>query len=120
VSDTIAPTINTIAADYNATTGNATFTITASDNDAIDKIVLYYYISADGNETGATFSNVTLTTSPYEVTLTIDDNTGDATYYYVDFYAEAYDLSGNSVRLPTEGTFEFYANETKAVTYPTG
>ena len=117
VSDTFEPEISTIAVDYNATTGNATFTITASDNDAIDKVILYY-ISTDGNETGATFSNITLTTSPYEVTLTIDDNTGDATYYYVDFYVEAYDLSGNSVRLPTEGTFEFYANETASLTFP--
>ena len=114
VSDTFEPEISTIAVDYNATTGNATFTITASDNDAIDKVILYYYISTDGNETGATFSNITLTTSPYKATLTLNAND------YVDFYVEAYDLSGNSIRLPTEGTFEFFANETKAVTYPTG
>ena len=116
VSDTFEPEISTIAVDYNATTGNATFTITASDNDAIDEIIFYYAITADGNATS--FSNVTLTTSPYEVTLTIDDNTGDATYYYVDFYVEAYDLSGNSARLPTEGTFEFYANETASLVFP--
>jgi len=110
VTDTLTPTINNITVSYNATTGNATFTINASDNDALDKIVFYYAITTDGNAT--TFQNVTLSTSPYETTLTLNAND------YVDFYAEAYDLSGNSVRLPANGTFEFYANETKVVTYP--
>lgn len=116
VSDTLAPTISNVTVDYNATTGNATFTITASDNDAIDHIILFYAITADGNATS--FSNVTLTTSPYEITLTIDGNTTDTTYYYVDFYVEAYDLSGNSVRLPANGTFEFYANQTESLVFP--
>ena len=118
VSDAVAPTISNVTVSYDASTGNATFTISASDNDAIDHIVLFYAITLDGNETAATFSNVTLTTSPYEITLTIDGNTTDTTYYYVDFYVEAYDLSGNSVRLPANGTFEFYANTTQSLVFP--
>lgn len=116
VTDTTAPAISNITVSYNSTTGNATFTISASDNDAIDRVILFYTITADGNATS--FSNVTLTTSPYEVTLTIDDNTTDTTYYYVDFYVEAYDLSGNSARLPANGTFEFYANTTQSLVFP--
>ncbi|RLC83417.1 MAG: hypothetical protein DRJ03_17225 [Chloroflexi bacterium] len=116
VSDAVAPTISNVTVSYDASTGNATFTISASDNDAIDYIILFYAITADGNATS--FSNVTLTTSPYEITLTIDENVTDATYYYVDFYVEAYDLSGNSVRLPANGTFEFYANETASLVFP--
>ncbi len=118
VSDTVAPTVSNITVSYNSTTGNATFTINASDNDAIDHIVLFYAITADGNLTNVTFSNVTLTTSPYEITLTIDENVTDTTYYYVDFYIEAYDLSGNSVRLPANDTFEFYANKTASLVFP--
>nr|WP_216082422.1 hypothetical protein [Pyrococcus abyssi]QFN51294.1 hypothetical protein [Pyrococcus abyssi] len=118
VSDTVAPVISNVTVNYNATTGNATFTITASDNDAIDKIILFYAITPDGNATS--FSNITLSTSPYEITLTIDGNTTDTTYYYVNFYVEAYDLSGNSVRLPTNGTFEFYANETTNLVFQEG
>lgn len=114
VTDTTAPAISNITVSYNSTTGNATFTITADDNDAIDHIVLFYAITADGNATS--FSNVTLTTN--QITLTIDDNTTDTTYYYVDFYVEAYDLSGNSARLPANGTFEFYANTTQSLVFP--
>jgi|GEM_PF-1452398 hypothetical protein len=116
VNDTTAPTVSNVTVSYDSTTGNATFSITASDNDAIDYVMLFYAITADGNAT--TFQNVTLSTSPYEVTLTIDSNVTDTTYYYVDFYVEAFDLSGNSVRLPVNGTFEFYANETVSLVFP--
>lgn len=118
VSDTFDPAINNVTVDYNATTGNATFTIDASDNDALDKVILYYYISLDGNETGATFTSVNLTTSPYTYTLTVDSSVSDTTYYYVDFYVKVIDLSGNTVRLPASGTFEFYANETASLVFP--
>ncbi len=114
VSDTTAPTA-TLSIDYNATTGNATITINASDNDAVDKVILFYAITADGNLTNVTFSNVTFTVSPYTYTLTVDSNTTDTTYYYLDVYAEVYDISGNMVRVPANGTLQLYANETKTV-----
>ena len=115
VSDTTTPTA-TLSIDYNATTGNATITINASDNDAIDKVVLFYAVTADGNLTNVTFSNVTLTTAPYTYTLTVDSNTTDTTYYYLDVYVEVYDLSGNMARIPVNGTVQLYANETKTIT----
>jgi len=114
VKDTTAPTA-TLSIDYNATTGNATITVNASDNDAIDRVVLFYAVTADGNLTNVTFSNVTLTTAPYTYTLTVDSNTTDSTYYYLDVYAEVYDISGNMVRVPANGTIQLYANETKTV-----
>ena len=114
VSDTTAPTA-TLSIDYNATTGNATITVNASDNDALDKVILFYAVTADGNLTNVTFSNVTLTTTPYTYTLTVDSNTTDTTYYYLDVYAEVYDLSGNMARVPANGTIQLYANETKSV-----
>ncbi|WP_240922504.1 hypothetical protein [Thermococcus sp. 9N3] len=112
VKDTTAPTA-TLSIEYNATTGNATITVNASDNDAIDKVILFYAVTADGNLTNVTFSNVTLTTAPYTYTLTVDSNTTDSTYYYLDVYAEVYDISGNMVRVPANGTVQLYANETK-------
>jgi len=115
VTDTVSPTVSSLTIDYNATTGNATVTVNATDNDALDSVTLYYVVTTDGNTTEATFSNVTLTAEPYVFTITVDDNTGDATYYYLDVYVEAEDLSGNTVRYPAEGTVQLYANETKAV-----
>ena len=114
VSDTTAPTA-TLSIDYNATTGNATITVNASDNDALDKVILFYAVTADGNLTNVTFSNVTLTAAPYTYTLTVDSNTTDTTYYYLDVYAEVYDISGNMARVPANGTIQLYANETKSV-----
>ncbi|WP_240921892.1 hypothetical protein [Thermococcus sp. ES12] len=114
VTDTTAPTA-TLSIEYNATTGNATITINASDNDAIDKVVLFYAVTADGNLTNVTFSNVTLNVSPYTYTLTVDSNTTDTTYYYLDVYAEVHDISGNMARVPENGTVQLYANETKTV-----
>ncbi|WP_297514437.1 Ig-like domain-containing protein [Thermococcus sp.] len=114
VKDTTAPTA-TLSIEYNATTGNATITITASDNDAIDRVILFYAVTADGNLSSVTFSNVTLTVSPYTYTLTVDSNTTDSTYYYLDVYAEVYDLSGNMARVPANGTVQLYANETKTI-----
>ena len=114
VKDTTAPTA-TLSIDYNTTTGNATITINATDNDAVDKVILFYAVTADGNLTNVTFSNVTLTTAPYTYTLTVDTNTTDTTYYYLDVYAEVYDISGNMARVPANGTIQLYANETKTV-----
>ncbi|AEH25092.1 hypothetical protein [Pyrococcus yayanosii] len=114
VTDTVAPTA-TLTIEYNATTGNATILINASDNDAIDKVILFYAITADGNLTNVTFSNVTLTVSPYTYTLTVDSNTTDTIYPYLDVYAEVYDISGNMARVPANGTIQLYANETKTV-----
>jgi len=114
VADTTAPTA-TLSIDYNATTGNATITGNATDNDAIDKVILFYAVTADGNLTNVTFSNVTLNVSPYTYTLTVDSNPGDTTYYYLDVYAEVYDISGNMARVPENGTIQLYANETKTV-----
>ena len=114
VSDTTAPTA-TLSIEYNASTGNATITVNASDNDAIDKVILFYAVTADGNLTNVTFSNVTLTTAPYTYKLTVDSNTTDSTYYYLDVYAEVYDISGNMARVPANGTIQLYANETKSV-----
>lgn len=114
VSDTTAPTA-TLSIEYNATTGNATITVNASDNDAIDRVILFYAVTTDGNLTNVTFSNVTLTAAPYTYTLTVDSNTTDTTYYYLDVYAEIYDLSGNIARVPANGTIQLYANETKSV-----
>ncbi len=114
VADTTAPTA-TLSIDYNAASGNATITVNASDNDAIDKVILFYAVTADGNLSSVTFSNVTLTTAPYTYTLTVDSNTTDSTYYYLDVYAEVYDISGNMVRVPANGTVQLYANETKTV-----
>lgn len=114
VSDTTAPTA-TLSVDYNATTGNATITVNASDNDALDKVILFYAVTADGNLTNVTFSNVTLTAAPYTHTLTVDSNTTDTTYYYLDVYAEVYDISSNMARVPANGTIQLYANETKSV-----
>ncbi|AJC70915.1 hypothetical protein X802_00935 [Thermococcus guaymasensis DSM 11113] len=115
VVDTTAPTA-TLSIDYNATTGNATITVNATDNDAIDKVILFYAVTADGNLTNVAFSNVTLNVSPYSYTLTVDSNTTDSTYYYLDVYAEVYDLSGNMARVPANGTVQLYANETKTIT----
>ena len=115
VKDTAAPT-GTIVINYNATTGNATITVNATDNDAIDKVILFYAVTADGNLTNVAFSNVTLNVSPYSYTLTVDSNTTDSTYYYLDVYAEVYDLSGNMARVPANGTVQLYANETKTIT----
>ena len=114
IKDTTAPTA-TLRIDYNVTTGNATITVNATDNDAVDKVILFYAVTADGNLTNVTFSNVTLTTAPYTYTLTIDSNTTDSTYYYLAVYAEVYDISGNMVRVPANGTIQLYANETKTV-----
>ena len=114
VTDTTAPTA-TLSISYNASTGNATITVNASDNDAIDKVILFYAVTTDGNLTNVTFSNITLNASSYTYTLTVDSNTTDSTYYYLDVYAEVYDISGNIVRVPANGTVQLYANETKTV-----
>ena len=109
VKDTAAPT-GTIVINYNATTGNATITVNASDNDAIDRVVLFYAVTADGNLTSVTFTNVTLNVSPYTYVIAVPANN------YLDVYAEVYDLSGNMARVPANGTVQLYANETKTIT----
>lgn len=114
VTDTTVPTA-TLSIDYNATTGNATITINATDNDAVDKVILFYAVTADGNLTNVTFSNITLTASPYTYTFIVDSNTTDTIYPYLDVYAEVYDISGNMARVPANGTIQLYANETKSM-----
>ncbi|WP_148882598.1 hypothetical protein [Thermococcus aciditolerans] len=109
VADTTAPTA-TLSIEYNATTGNATITISASDNDAVDKVVLFYAVTTDGNLANVTFSNVTLNVSPYTHVVAVPTNN------YLDVYAEVYDISGNMVRVPSNGTLQLYANETKTIT----
>lgn len=109
VADTTAPTA-TLSIDYNATTGNATITITTSDNDAIDRVVLFYAVTTDGNLTNVTFNNVTLNVSPYSYVVAVPANN------YLDAYAEVYDISGNMARVPANGTVQLYANETKTIT----
>ncbi|WP_068320692.1 hypothetical protein [Pyrococcus kukulkanii] len=111
VKDTTAPTIQNITVSYNATDGNVTFTIAALDNDALDKVILYYAINPTEN---TTFSNITLTVSPYEVRIPVSQNDT------IVFYVEAIDLSGNKARLPGEGYYEFLANETKELVFQEG
>lgn len=109
VKDTVAPTVQGLTIEYNSTAGNATITVNATDNDAIDHITLYYAITQDGNLTNVTFSNVTLSTAPYTAVISVPAN------QYLDVYAVAYDLSGNQARYPANGTIQLYANETKTV-----
>jgi len=116
VTDTFSPTVTSVTIDYDSSTGNATVTVNATDNDALSSVTLYYVVTADGNTTAATWSNVTLTAEPYVFTITVDSDTADATYYYLDVYVEVSDLSGNTVRYPAEGSIQLYANETKTVT----
>lgn len=109
VTDTVAPTVQGITIDYNATTGNATITVNASDNDAIGSVILYYAITLDGNTTAATWSNVTLSTAPYTYTVAVPAN------QYLDVYVIAQDISGNQARYPAEGSIQLFANETKII-----
>lgn len=112
VKDTVAPALSAVEVSYDANTSTATFNISVTDNDALEKVVFYYAITTDGNETAANFTAVELNTEPFVVTIN-NVTTGS----YIDFYVEAFDLSNNSARLPAEGTFEFFANETTSMTF---
>ena len=109
VKDTTAPT-GAVVINYNATSGNATITVNASDNDAIDRVILFYAITKDGKLALVPFTNVTLNVSPYIYTISVPSNN------YLDVYVEVYDLSGNMARIPVNGTLQLYANETKTIT----
>ncbi|ASJ16736.1 hypothetical protein A3L04_06440 [Thermococcus chitonophagus] len=115
VKDTVPPKVNGVTITYNATTGNATITVNATDNDAIKNVIIYYAITQDGNLTNATWANATLTAAPWVATIKVDANITDTTYYYLDLYVIAQDLSGNEVRYPANGTIHFYANETTTI-----
>lgn len=117
VSDTYEPTINNVTAEYDATTSTVTLTVSATDNDAINTVTLYYAFSNTNDFSNVTFSNVTLSAEPWQFTI---DATGYANYY-LGFYVEAEDLAGNVAALgnATE-PLTLYLNETKTVAYPSG
>jgi len=97
VTDTYAPTLNSVSIDYNSTVLAFAINFDATDNDRIAKYYVYYLDL--GNSTSlsanATFTPVEATTLPVIVANITEGN-------YYAFYFKVEDLSGNLATLYNE------------------
>ncbi len=104
------PIKNTELATSNVTENGFTISVDVTDSDSgLGKIIWYHkksnedtYISSEEIYTDLN-GNTEGTTSAVTKTKTYDDLTSGETY---NIYAEVYDVAGNKVRIPKEGTIE--------------
>ncbi|KUH33903.1 hypothetical protein APY94_04010 [Thermococcus celericrescens] len=97
VTDTTAPTLNSVSINYNSTAGVFDLTFNATDNDAIATYYVYYLDLGTNNTlpANATFSVVNSTTPELNIS-----NITDGHYYALYFVVE--DLSNNKAMLYNE------------------
>lgn len=97
VSDTTAPTINSISIDYNSTALTFAISFNATDNDAIATYYVYWADLGTSNTVSntTTFTPVNTTTSPITIANLTEGN-------YYAFYFKVEDLSGNIATLYNE------------------
>ncbi|EHR77956.1 hypothetical protein OCC_02857 [Thermococcus litoralis DSM 5473] len=112
VTDTTAPTLNSVTIDYNSTAGTFSIDFNATDNDAIATYYVYYADLGTSN----TVSNTTTFTAVNATTLPLTISNITEGHYYA-FYFKVEDLSGNIIELYNE-TSPYIIQANATTTWP--
>ena len=110
VTDTYAPTLNSVSIEYNSTAKTFAISFNATDNDQIAEYIVHYAENSANNFTNVTFSVVNATTAPITISNVTEGN-------YYAFWFEVKDLSGNVAALFNE-TNPFVLQANASATWP--